>query len=52
MDLWKKVLSMAIVGLCVGATQVHADSITLFNTGVLADGTDHDGRLRSTAGRP
>lgn len=42
MDLWKKFLGMAvmaIVGLCVGAAQVHADSITLFNTGIAADGS-------------
>ena len=39
MDLWKKVLGMAIVGLCVGATQVHAAPITLFNTGLGGLGT-------------
>jgi hypothetical protein len=42
MNLWKNVLGMAgiaIIGVCVGATQVHAVPITLFNTGVEADGT-------------
>lgn len=38
MDSWKKILGMAIVGLCIGVNQVHADPITLFNTGVDALG--------------
>jgi hypothetical protein len=38
MDLWKKVLGMAIVGLCIGVNQVHAAPITIFNTGLDAVG--------------
>jgi hypothetical protein len=40
MDLWKKVLGMSLLGVCIGATQVHAAPITtLYNTGVLANHT-------------
>ena len=42
MDLWKKglgIAGVAIVGFCVGATQVHAAPITLFNTGVDGGGS-------------